>query len=236
MSTLSGRASRNSTAVGRVAVYTAGLGSPWSAALRAWSGSLSLWERYLHWLSRPVTGPAWRAGLAEEGGAARLVIEAEAAELGQGLEARASARTPGGATEEVALRETAPGRYEGAVTAASDGAWRVALRMRSRDGAEVRALRGFYFVASRERAAAGVNRALLARLAEATGGSLLDAGEGPVAGTRSRRSVSVRPALLAAALIVFFLEIVLGPSLADAWWRWRRRRNAARGFGTEVAA
>jgi len=76
---------------------------------------------------------------------------------------------------------------------------------------------------------------MITRLAEATGGSLLDTGPGPFAGPRPRRSVSVQPALLSAALVAFFLEIVVGPGLANAWWRMRRRRHVVR-YGTEVPA
>jgi hypothetical protein len=198
--------------LGRVAVYTADLRSPWSAGLRTWSGFSTLWLQTTRWVGRRATDRALRASLVEGPDGARLVVDAEgpSGESPNLLDVYAAVRGPSGGEQDVPLRATAPGRYETPLDTPSSGPYVASITARSSDGhADARALCGFYWSANRERRATGVDMAALAQIALATGGRVLGPNDNPFAGPRPRAYTDVWTELAAAALLLFLIDVAL---------------------------
>ncbi len=208
-----------------VAVYTADLGSEWSARLRSWSGASLLWTQAIRWLSRGTGASGLSTHLNEDADGARLVVDAWRPDttFASDLSVRAAVRGPDGGRESLALDEVSPGRYEAAIHAAVDGPYTIDISARAADGTERRALRGFYWSSDRERRARGTDVRTLAGIAEETGGRVLGAGDSPFAGPRGRDFADVSPWLAAASLLLFFGDILLGAARATrsgtGWFR-----------------
>jgi hypothetical protein len=203
-----------------VAVYTADLRSPWSAGLRRWSGFGPLWLQTTRWVGRRATDRALRASVVEGSGGARLVVDAETEDALNRLDVHAAVRGPGGEQQEVALRATAPGRYEAPISTPSPGPYVASITASAADGgADARALRGFYWSANRERRATGAHMAALAQIAGATGGRVLGPNDNPFAGPRPRASREIWTVLAAAALLLFLVDVALrrGVILRRRW-------------------
>jgi Mg-chelatase subunit ChlD len=196
--------------LGRVAVYTADLRSPWSAGLRRWSGFGPLWLQTARWVGRRATDRALRASIVEGSGGARLVVDAETEKASNRIDVHAAVRGPGGEQQEVALRATAPGRYEAPISTPSPGPYIASITARAADGgADARALRGFYWSANRERRATGAHMAALAQIANATGGRVLGPNDNPFAGLRPRAYREMWTVLASAALLLFLVDVAL---------------------------
>jgi hypothetical protein len=214
--------------LGRVAVYTADLRSPWSAALRTWPGFGALWLQTARWVGRRATERGLRAAIAEGPDGARLVVDAEgpSAESHEPLDVRAAVRGPNGGEQDVLLHPTAPGRYETPIDTPSSGPYVATITARSSDGqADARALRGFYWSANRERRSTGVDMAALAQIALATGGRVLGPDDNPFEGPRPRAYTAVWTELAAGALLLFLIDVALRRGLTMP--RQRRVQPAA---------
>ena len=206
--------------LGRVAVYTADLRSPWSAGLRRWSGFGPLWLQTARWVGRRATDRALRASIVEGSGGALLVVDAEAEGALNRLDVHAAVRGPGGEQQDVAMRATAPGRYEAPISTPSPGPYVASITASAADGgADARALRGFYWSANRERRATGAHMAALAQIAGATGGRVLGPNDNPFAAPRPRASREMWTVLAAAALLLFLVDVALrrGVILRRRW-------------------
>jgi hypothetical protein len=206
--------------LGKVAVYTADLHSPWSAGLRAWRDGAALLAQTTRWVSRRVDHPFLHTQIAERNG--RLVLTVEARGDGGGflnlLDVQAQARTPAGATEDVTLTPAGPGLYDASVPADEAGPYLFAITATSRDGQlDARVQRGFYWAAAPERAG-DVDAPRLGEVARVSGGRELQAGDDPFAGPRARARRDPRPWLASLALLLFLVD-VLGPSTARLWTR-----------------
>jgi Mg-chelatase subunit ChlD len=224
--------------LGRVSVFTADLGSPWSASLRHWRNHAQLWTQAVRWVSRRADDPSLRLAITEGDDFMRISVEADHTD-GSFLnlaEARAIVRLPTGDTRELALSASAPGRYEARLTAMSAGPYVISVDGQDRDGgAEHRAVRGVYWSADRERRARGADVAFLTGLAEMTGGRLLGPTDSPFSETRPKEYVDVSIWLVAAALAMFVLDLVVRRGLAvktlPGWLlascrSWQNRRAA----------
>jgi Mg-chelatase subunit ChlD len=214
--------------LGRAAVYTAGLNTPWSASLRAWSGFNPLWLQTVRWLSRRTTHGALQTTVVEREDGMHLVVDAvtPSGELLNLLAMRALVRDPAGREQDVTVHARAPGLYEARIEAAQPGPYLVSVSARSADGvAEVTALRGFYWSADRERRANGVDVAALTALSQPTGGRLLGPDDDPFTGPRPRAYREIWPALATVALLIFLMEIALRRR-AIPWPTSRRARHA----------
>ena len=214
--------------LGRVAVFTAGLGSSWSAPLRAWRNEGRLWTQMVRWLSRDDTDRSLQAVIRDGGQGPRLEVEAEGRD-GQFLtldEGSVLIRTPAGVAQPTALEATAPGRYEARIPVTIPGPYVVALTARDRAQAEHRFVRALYWSADVEGRARGVDRAALSRFAVLTGGRVLGDGESPFDGPRpsGARDVSREAAAIALAMFVLDVTTVGGVRLR----RLRPRREGAR--------
>ena len=195
--------------LGRVAVYTADLRSPWSAGLRRWAGFSPLWLQTAQWLARPATDRALRASIVERSDGAHLVVEADTPS-GDPLEAdvRATVRGPDAKEQDVTLTSTARGRYEAPLATPTPGRYVVSINARSAAG-DARILRGFYWSSNRERRATGADLTTLTQIAAATGGRLLGPTDDPFSGPRPRAFQEIWTLLAAAALLLFLVDVAV---------------------------
>ena len=197
--------------LGRVAVYTADLRSPWSAGLRRWTGFIPLWLQAAQWLGRPATDRALRASVVERSDGAHLVVEGDTTS-GDPLEqavVRASVRGPNGNEQELTLASTGRGRYEVPLATPAPGPYVASIDARVPDGGDMHQLRGFYWSANRERRATGADIATLRQIAQATGGRLLGPTEDPFSGPRPRAHQEIWTLLAAAALVLFLVDVAV---------------------------
>jgi Ca-activated chloride channel family protein len=202
--------------LGKVAVYTADLHSPWSARLRAWAGAGTLLSQTTRWLSRRVDHPFLDTQFAEENGQLRVSVDARTPDGGflSLLDLSAVVRTPSGSTTTVTLAPVAPGLYEGRLPLADEGPYLLTISASDDTGvADTRVQRGFYWSAPRERQRGDANMGLLAALTEITGGRGLAAGENPFAGERPLAFQDISLWLAGGALLLFLVEL-LAPALA----------------------
>jgi Mg-chelatase subunit ChlD len=195
--------------LGRVAVFTSDLASPWTTAFRRWPSFGALWAQTARWIGRRTSDAMLTADVLESAGSATLVVNAERPD-GRAVnlvDPRVSLRTATGEERAITLAPRAPGRYEAAIPATTTGTYVMAVSARDENGADARVVRAFYWSADRERRAAGADIAALARIAGATGGRVLGADDNPFDGERPPSLYPLRPLLLVVALVVFLVDI-----------------------------
>ena len=73
----------------------------------------------------------------------------------------------------------------------------------------MRAFRGFYWSAHRERRATGADMATLMQIANTTGGRLLGSTDDPFSGPRPRAYRAIWTLLAAAALVFFLVDVAV---------------------------
>lgn len=199
--------------LGRVAVYTADLRSPWSGGLRRWTGFGPLWLQTTRWLGRPATDRTLRASIVDRSDGAHLVVDADtpSGEPLDQADVRASVRGPSGETQDVMLTSTAAGRYEAPLATPTPGPYIASISARTSNGIgrDARVLRGFYWSANRERRASGADMATLTQIARATGGRLLGPTDDPFSGPRARAAREMWTLLAAAALVLFLVDVAV---------------------------
>ena len=221
--------------LGRVAVYTADLRSPWSAGLRRWTGFSPLWLQTAQWLARPATDRALRASIVERSDGAHLVVEGDTPSGDPLARAtvRAAVRGPDGNEQELTLASTGRGRYEAALATPAPGPYVASIDARVPDGSgDMRAFRGFYWSAQRERRATGADMATLTQIALSTGGRLLGPADDPFSGPRPRAFQEIWTLLAAAALLLFLVDVAVRRGV-----RFRRRAGTpGPGVASEAAA
>lgn len=211
--------------------YGAGRVLAWASDTRgAWTADLLQWEQ----ASEFFAGMVLHVLPAEEGeGELTLTREGETLRMRytvpeneNGLTTSARVFAPDGAQTEVSLSAAAPGVYEGVVPAGEEGAYAVRVEQHE-GGALMRTLESGVTVGySSEydlRAADGLS--LLARIAEETGGRLL---ENPAElfaerGTQTRARRDITTPLLIAALILFVLDAA---QRRLSWERWLPQKTA----------
>jgi len=216
-----------SAGLGRVAVYTADLGSSWSARMAAWKDGPRLWAQTVRWLSRRGTDPALQVALRETDAGPQLQVEAYGPD-GTPLDfdiVGAVLRSPGGVGNNIELEETAPGRYEARMPPSSAGAYLLTVAGRDRGTqAEHRVVRALYRSADREGQPGPTDTAMLGRLAALTRGRVLADTDSPF---RERPVLGYRDMsrwVAAAALCMFLIELAVGGLFGAKRLRltWRR--------------
>jgi Mg-chelatase subunit ChlD len=223
--------------LGRVALFTADLGSSWSAPLRAWSDFGRLWVQSARWVSRRVEDRQLRLAAGLDGTALRFILDAERDDGSpiDLVQVDGILRGPDGSSRHVAFEPSAPGRYVARADATSSGAYTVAVAARDREGgADHHLAAGLFRGSDRERAAHGPDDGLLRRVAAATGGRVLAAADNPFAGERPIAYRDVSTWLAAIALLLYLADLLVGPWIVAKWLPHSRR--LLRGFVQNRAA
>jgi hypothetical protein len=220
--------------LGRVAVYTADLRSPWSAGVRRWPAFDAFWLQTARWIGKRAADRGLRASIVDRPDGVRLVLDADdvSGEPIDGWNVRATVRGAGGRTENVELASSSPGRYEAPLATASPGAYVVSIVARAPGGAtERRAIKAFYWSANRERRATGADMRALGQMARATGGRMLGPADNPFDEPRPRAYRDVWNVLAAAALVLFLLDVALRRGFLT-----RGRSSPERAVASQAAA
>jgi Mg-chelatase subunit ChlD len=220
--------------LGRVAAFTSDLSGRWGREWVSWQGLPQLAGQLARDTMRQLIQSRVRADLHGEGDAVRLVADfvSEDGRFVNHLRLRANITAPDRSTRHAPLTQSAPGRYEGTFTPAGRGIHLVTLfaegdagpmprETQSADDEVAQAPRSVMtipYVAPypNEYRELKPNLALLGRLAEETGGEMLDP-ENFAAGlkrlyTPSREALPGREtwwALALAALLLFLADLVM---------------------------
>ncbi len=219
--------------LGRAAAWTPDVEGRWSAAWAGSPASALLWGNLLSWLL-----PAQDAGelvvRAEAEDAGTMVVLAE--NRGDWEEVRPTSATilgPDGQSMDLDLSPAGPGRYQGQTAMLPPGAYVVQVRQTLEGGGELRGEGGWVAPYPAEYRETGVDRALLARVASAGGGRVLDAAD-QLPSSAPRTAVAGWPAwplLLLLAALLWPLEIAsrrfLMPAAAQWWQALARKRSNA---------
>lgn len=214
--------------LGRVTVFTSDLRSPWASAMAGWSGFRQLWAQTARWTARGAASRTLTLMVSDRIGGPHLTVEAERAGGGfaNALDLEATVLDPSGTTASVRLHATAPGRYEGDLSASSSGTYLVKVAGRdAATGAEERAAHAFYWSANRERSARGTDAALLTQIARVTGGDVIDGNANPFNAPRPWRRRDISSWLGAAALVLFIADLARRRRALAAVARWWRTRG-----------
>jgi len=203
--------------LGRAAAFTSDASGRWAAEWSTWPELARFWSRLLRWVAREEADGLQLAveqidssgQRAPAGGTAAITVDAFTASgvPVDGLQVEARVASPEGAVQTLGLVQAAPGRYEGRVPASRAGAYVVTAVARAPAGTR-RVTTGFVVPYAPELRDLEANRAVLARIAEGTGGRLLSDPRAAVAPMRSpREAADAWPYFSTAAIALFLAEI-----------------------------
>ncbi len=208
--------------LGRALAFTSDAGSRWASAWSSWAGFPRFWGQALRWTMTAGRTDNLEARVQPEGERARLLVDArnDAGDFLNGLTLRARLVSLEQETEDLTLRQAAPGRYEALFTPAAEGAWFINIHGESLvDGVEqqytqtagwVRGYSAEYD--SGASGTRGADRNLLRHIAELAGGR--DMSENPALAfehnlvAREART-DLWPWLLLVALLLLPLDIAV---------------------------
>ena len=195
--------------LGRAVAFTSDATGRWGADWMRWSDAGRFWSRLVRWVSRSESEEL-QIVIDRKGDGAIVIAEAVTA-AGLPLDGLAvEASVTGPVRARVPLVQTAPGRYDGRLDRLSTGAYAVTVSARDGAGRGHLATSGFVIPYSPELKDLTVNRSLLSRLTEATGGQLLEDPRAAVAPPRgSTARTSAWPLLAMVALGLFVTEIAV---------------------------
>lgn len=162
--------------LGRVAAFTSDARARWARDWLTWDQFQTFWRQVVHWSLRRLEDSDFTVELTTDRGEGRVVVDALDANgtFRNFLNLQGRIVAPDGATNLVALRQTGPGRYEAAFPMRASGAYLLNL-LQLEDG-QVRSAQilGASLNDYPEFTASGPNLPLLRRIAESTGGKILD--------------------------------------------------------------
>jgi len=196
------------TGLGSVTVLNLDLSGTWSRDWLSWSGMPRLFEEILRTTTPLVTATSGVASRIDVGPSTTTVWLDVRAPGGGFDDFRTFGATlvPTGRTLDAP--QVAPGLYQVRFPTPAEGAYALWIQ---EDGGGRSFSVPLSVPYSPEYESFGVDRAALARLAEATGGAVLGDGAElrPVRSTRAQRETPLFPALLGAALALFLLDLAL---------------------------
>jgi len=225
--------------LGRAVAVTSDDGLRWTAPWISWPDLARFWSQAVRWtLGDDAPGLHLVAALGREGASARAVLDARRIDGApwDGLDVRGEVTAPDGTRGTIALRQTAPGRYEGGWPAQVQGVYTVTVV--ARDGQRAGGTRtvGLVVPYSPEYRLPAGNLALLSRVVETTGGAFLSKPQDAFRRGRGSGQRETWPVLSEVALALLLAEVAvrrlpaLGQRLAmaaSAITRWTGRRRAA---------
>lgn len=195
--------------IGRAVAFTSDATARWGAAWITWTDAGRFWSRLVRWAGRGEADDL-QVTIDPRGDAAVVIADAVTAD-GTPLDGLAAQATVSGPVSvRIPLVQTAPGRYEGPLQLLAAGAYAVTVSSRDEAGRERVKTSGFVVPYSPELRDLIANRALLAHVAEATGGRFLDDPKAAVAPvSTSRAATGAWPILAGTALGLFVVEIAV---------------------------
>jgi hypothetical protein len=174
--------------LGRSVAWTSDAKGRWAAEWMRWEGAAHFWGQAVRWTMVERETSGFETRIAARGERIEVTVGVDPRVVGQDgefdLEARLVPALSQGEAISVALRQVAPGLYQGAAPAVEQGTYlvRVAGRSSDREATSLVQTTGFVLPYSAEYHARGTDEAKLRRLAEIGGGRALDPeGEGEAA-------------------------------------------------------
>lgn len=231
--------------LGRVAAFTPDA-REWS---RSWitEGSFDrLWSRIAQSISRPAGASDLELATTITDGrlTARLTAADDRGNPLDALTVRANIYTPEGQPVPVVLEQVAPGEYAGSIPAPQAGSYIAVVRPTGPDGPMLPALGGTTQTSSLEHRRLQSDRARVEQIAQAAGGSTLDAATLAPAAFFDRSTIEPRRAhsplrdeLLVLALALLLLDVAARRVAWDRYFGERTARVSAAATGeTDIAA
>lgn len=162
--------------LGRSLAWTSDATGRWGRDWARWNGFPTFWGQAVRSTISRRSESGLEASINSDGEQARLTVDALTADgaFRDGLDLTANIVDPAGGTRTVALRQTAPGRYEAAFTPTVEGAYLIGVG--ATDDAGLRQTAGWVLGYSPEYQNLNSDPSLLASVAAATGGRALDIG------------------------------------------------------------
>jgi len=205
--------------LGRAAAFTSDARARWAAEWMGWADLARFWGRLTRWASREdadglmvsieqVDAAGQRS---MSGGSAAIVLDVftPAGEPVNGLRAQASVAGPAG-VQSIPLVQSASGRYDGEIDASRPGSYAVTVAAGAGTAARMKTT-GFVVPYSPELRDLTPNRVLLARIIEATGGTILTDPRQALAPTRTAQTPAEGWPYFASFTVALFL--------AEITWR-----------------
>lgn len=223
--------------LGRAVAFTSDARAKWAKNWLGWERYRQFWSQLVQWSLRRIENADLTAEVLMDKSEGVLTVEALDAQgnYRDFLNLQAVVVSPKGERQTVRLEQTGPGHYEARFPTRDIGLYVVNL-LELRDGKPVgRQTVGASVNFSPEFAASGPNLSLLRRLAESTGGKMLDPAQperdNPFAHDRirTRRPQELWETLLKLAIILFVLDVGVRRIQLDreewqrAWAAVRRR-------------
>lgn len=203
--------------LGRAVAWTSDVGGPWTRQWADWSAAPRLWRQAVGWAAGEPVQPDFLLDVSQTGITAHITLddlrEDQFVDLASPV---ATITAPSGSDSSVALRQTAPGRYEVTVLADTPGTYAVSVA----EGARTET-NGFVIRQQPELSSFGADRYTLRRIASDSGGRVLSTTNAAEAFRDDGRAISQRwqplwqPLLLVALLL--FVASLAARRLSLAW-------------------
>ena len=247
--------------LGRTAAFTSDATNRWATGWLTWGGYADFWSRTVRDIARPSDSRQFDMLSSIRGDTLHLRLDAVGAEselasknksTAQGsfsnfLRVGGSVIKPDGSLETVNLHQTGPGVYETDTPAQGEGNYIVSLFVQDPSGERHAVFGGASRPPGSELRQFSSNRAILERVAQITGGRVLDPVHPDPSAIFNREAVvpsrSIRPLwwpLLAWLLVLFLLDVACRRIAWDigAIWRWATSwiTAAGRQHGQEAEA
>lgn len=202
--------------LGRVVAWMSDAGSEWASSWLESPDVQQFWPQLVRWTMPLPVERSLQVSTTADGDHLLLTVEALAPDgsFRNLLPTKARIITPRGEEVDVPVAQTAPGRYQARLLALEEGVYQ--LTVEQYDGAIPSALvasetTGFVIPSSTERVNLGTNDRLLRRIAEMTGGRVLEAPVEAFAHTDipAREPEEIWPVLLVSAMVLFLVDVAL---------------------------
>lgn len=233
--------------LGKTVAFTSDAKERWANDWIGWNQYSKFWAQLVRWSLRPAFNQNYQLEMTVDGTKGKVIVDAvdNAGEFRNFLEIEGQIISPSNRAQEVKLRQIAPGRYEAEFEVSEPGTYMLGARSRTEASEGQDLLTGGTTLSySPEFQNSKSNEALLHRLADITGGRLLDETSNVFAhGLKSHAEpLSLWPALLSIILALFLAdvftrrvmigwgEVSAGSAVA---WNWVSARVVRRKMTTE---
>ena len=203
--------------LGRAVAFTSDATARWASPWVTWEGFSRFWGQAVAWSITQSAEDNLEARVVMQDETARLIVDARnpGGDFLNNLTLDASILDPTNAARSVRLQQVAPGRYEASFRPEAEGAYFLALTGSGEvggAGVDFNAINGWVMSYSPEYAQVGADEALLARLAQLTGGqSLAETPEAAFLPAQEVRTAAqpLWPPLLLLALLLLPLDVAV---------------------------
>ena len=196
--------------MGKTVAWTSDASPRWQQEWISWDGYVQFWSQLIRWLLPEGDNENIQVTTSIEGNSARVVVDAvnDDGQFMNGLQFSGTAVDPNISGQELKLRQTAPGRYEGAFPIEDPGSHMISLYYKDgEDEGQVTA--GLAVPFSPEQSSTTSSEYHLTAIAEAGGGRLMRLQDEAFSHDLplAKELTPLWPVLLAIALVLFFLDI-----------------------------